>query len=387
VIVFQISVPLKVVTLNNIRYLWKLNLPVFAFEELKTVHLEITNMCQASCPMCARNYHGGQDNPLIVNNNWTIDEFKTIFNQEVLSKLETFHFCGNFGDPILNSDLVKMCSYLKDSKPEIRVHIHTNGSARHTDWWKELVDALPADHNVIFALDGLKDTHSIYRIGTDFNKIIDNARSFIDAGGTAEWCFIKFRHNEHQVDDARNMSKDLGFKRFTLKNSIRFLVEPQYKVVDRQGTVTHYIEPPSDNKVSFITKHTINSYKTTVMSLEIKCKVQERKEIYIDAYKNILPCCWLSSIPYTQYDTTHFNPILRNTIKQQYQDLVDDLGGIQKLNALTVGIKSVLTSYEWQTVWGKYWNEKKLIMCARTCGVDSEISKPSDQVIESLAIG
>jgi MoaA/NifB/PqqE/SkfB family radical SAM enzyme len=387
VIVFQISVPLTVVALNNnIRYLWKLNLPVFAFEELKTVHLEITNMCQADCPMCARNYHGGQNNPLIVNTNWTIGEFKTIFNQEVLSKLETIYFCGNFGDPILNSDLMEMCSYLKDTNPEIRVHIHTNGSARHADWWKELVNALPVDHNVVFALDGLEDTHSIYRIGTDFNKIIDNARSFIDAGGTAEWSFIEFKHNEHQIDLARNLSEDLGFKRFTLKNSIRFLVEPRYKVVDRQGTVTHYIEPPSGNKMSFISKHVIKSYKTTIMSLEIKCKVQERKEIYIDSYKNILPCCWLSSIPYTQYDTTHFNPILRKTIKQQYQDLVDDLGGIQKLNALTVGIKSVLTSRKWQTVWKKYWNEKKLIMCARTCGVNSEISKPSDQVIESLSI-
>ena len=380
------TVPLKIDRLNSSRYLLELHLPMFAFEELKTVHLEITSVCQAGCPMCARNYHGGQDNPLIVNTNWTIAEFITIFNKEVLTKLETFHFCGNFGDPILNSDLVKMCSYLKDNKPEIRVHIHTNGSAKNINWWKELVDALPADHNVIFALDGLEDTHSIYRIGTDFNKIINNAKAFIDAGGTAEWCFIKFKHNEHQVDDARDMSGDLGFNRFTLKNSIRFLVEPRYKVVDKQGTVTHYIEPPSDNKVSFLTRHVINSYKTTVMPLEIKCKVQERKEIYIDAYKNILPCCWLASVPYTQYDTIHFGPSLRNEIKQQYQDLVANLGGVQKLNALTTGIKSVLASQEWQTVWKKYWDEKKLIICAKTCGVDSEISTPSDQIIESVPI-
>lgn len=36
---------------------------MFNFQDLKQVHLEITTRCQASCPMCSRNYHGGLDNP------------------------------------------------------------------------------------------------------------------------------------------------------------------------------------------------------------------------------------------------------------------------------------------------------------------------------------
>ena len=36
---------------------------MFKFNELKTVHLEISTRCQASCPMCPRNYHGGLENP------------------------------------------------------------------------------------------------------------------------------------------------------------------------------------------------------------------------------------------------------------------------------------------------------------------------------------
>jgi DNA-3-methyladenine glycosylase I len=31
----------------------------------------------------------------------------------------------------------------------------------------------------VFGIDGLADTHSIYRVGTDYHKIIENAKAFI----------------------------------------------------------------------------------------------------------------------------------------------------------------------------------------------------------------
>ena len=355
---------------------------MFAFEELKIIHLEITNMCQASCPMCARNYHGGIDNPLVINTSWTLEEFKNIFTQEVLSVLEGVYFCGNFGDPILNTDLIEMCQYLRDQKSNLRVHIHTNGGARNTDWWRTLAQTLPVNHRVVFALDGLEDTHHLYRIGTTYDQVIRNARVFINEGGIAEWCFIKFKHNEHQDKEARKRAADLGFKHFTLKNSSRFLGEPKYNVLNKQGETTHYIEPPTDNKMQFISKKMIESYKDIIMPLKIQCTVLESKEIYIDAHKNILPCCWVSSIPYTQYNTENINLGIRQEIKRQYEDLITDLGGIEKLNAVTTGIKSVLDSRAWQSAWHTHWNEKKMIMCARICGKSKTISTPGDQFLE-----
>jgi hypothetical protein len=59
-----------------------------------------------------------------------------------------------------------------------------------------------------------------------------------------------------------------------------------------------------------------------------------------------------------------------------------DLGGIEKLNAVTTGIKAVLDSRQWQTAWHTYWNEKKMIMCARICGKSKTISTPGDQFLE-----
>lgn len=355
---------------------------MFKFNELCTIHLEITNNCQASCPMCARNFHGGQENPLLKINNWTLKDFQDIFTEEVIAQVQGIYFCGNFGDPLLNNDLLDMIKWISPKSPHLVINIHTNGGARKPEWWAELARSLPQNHIVNFGIDGLEDTHHLYRVGTTYETVIRNAKAFIDAGGKAEWVFLKFKHNEHQEDEARRRAKELGFEIFTLKNSSRFLGEPRYRVVDKEGNTTHYIEPPGDNKMHFISKDMINNYRETIMPLEIKCKVQNNREIYIDAFKTIMPCCWLASIPYTQYDYDNVNASLRYEIKKQYDGLVEELGGIDSLHAVNVGVKNVINSDKWQTVWPTYWTTKKLIMCARICGQTDTISKPGDQFLE-----
>lgn len=355
---------------------------MFNFQDLKQIHLEITNRCQASCPMCSRNVHGGLENPLIKNNDWTIDEFTTILTEEVLNQLEGMYFCGNFGDPIINDDLIKMCTHSTTVNPNLYIRIHTNGSARSVTWWEQLAKSLPPGHNVIFAIDGLDDTHSIYRIGTKYNTIIRNARAFIAAGGTAEWAFIKFKHNEHQLETARQLATEYGFARFTYKDSSRFVATDKYEVLDKQGEVSYYLEPPTGSKITYITPEVIKDYKSIVASSEINCYVQQTKEIYIDAYKKVMPCCFLASIPYNYVSNNDAAKEIRDKISEQYQNLVTDLGNT---NALEISIKDILESTAWQTVWHKYWNDEKLITCARTCGIN-KLSKPKDQFIEKVTL-
>jgi len=351
---------------------------MFKFNQLENIHLEITNRCQASCPMCSRNIHGALENPLIKNQDWTITDFKQILTTEVLQQLKGFYLCGNFGDPIINNDLIDMCGYSRDINPNLYIRIHTNGGARNTDWWKKLAKALPPEHNVIFAIDGLADTHSLYRVGTDFNKVLENAKAFINAGGTAEWAFIKFKHNEHQLLAAEALAKEHGFARFTYKDSARFVATEQFPVYDAAGNTTRYLEPPTGSKINLITQDVIDNYKDIVDASEIDCYVTQTKEIYIDAYKKIMPCCFLASIPYNYAAANDATKTIRLEIEQQYADLINDLGNT---NALEHTVQSVIDSDAWQTVWNKYWGAEKLITCARTCGVN-KLSKPKDQFIE-----
>lgn len=357
---------------------------MFKFEQLEAAHLEITSRCQASCPMCPRNYHGGQENPNLKIADWTYDDFKKIFTEEVLSQLKSIYFCGNFGDPIINDDLIAMCYYIKQTAPNIDLRIHTNGGARAESWWQRLHAALPKNHVVIFALDGLEDTHSLYRIGTKYETVVRNAKAFIDAGGVAEWVFIKFKHNEHQTEEAERRSKELGFQRFTVKNTIRFIGETRFNVVDKNGDTVYYLEPPSNIEVTLIDADTIARFDEWYAETEVDCWALKKKEIYIDAHRNVFPCCFLASAPYNHTNAKSIVADIRAKIVDQYHDLIGDIGGIETLSATTHGIKKILNSDKWQSVWDVYWNEKKLITCARTCG-KSKLSKPSDQFVKRVS--
>ena len=359
---------------------------MFKFDELKEIHLEITSRCQASCPMCARNRQGGLDNPLLKDANWTLGEFKHIMSPEVLNQIEGFFFCGNFGDPILNHDLVEMCKYASGVNPSLNMRVHTNGSARPVKWWKDLVAALPQTHNIVFALDGLADTHHLYRIGTSFDTVIRNATAVIEAGGTAEWCFIRFKHNEHQLDEAREMANRLGFKGFVVKNSSRFLLEPKVTVLDRSGNPTHVLEPPTDVPLKFIDKKVVQEYKAIVAASKIDCQSFNQREVYIDANRHVFPCCWLASLPYTYVEPDNDATAVRHEMLTQYCELVREFGTIDDLDAGLSGVKQIVNSYAYQNVWKEYWTTKKLITCARMCGVAevSTFAKSRDQVVRDV---
>lgn len=364
---------------------------MFKFNELKMIHLEITTRCQASCPMCPRNYHGGVDNSNLKIADWTFEEFKTVFTDTLLNQVSFIYFCGNFGDPIMNNDLIKMCQYVKDKKKEISIEIHTNGGARSTQWWEELYDALPEKHRIFFGIDGLADTNHIYRIGVNYEAVIRNASAFIKKGGNAEWVFIRFKHNEHQEISAQMLSKQIGFKNFIVKNTNRFIGDDKYSVLDKDGNVDYYLNAPTNNEVVLIPIDMVRNYKAILKHTEIDCLALNSKEIYIDAHKQVYPCCYLASKPYLYFPPAipkdELNAALfhiHHEMVDQQVELVTSLGGEEKLSALNYSVKDIISSDEWQSVWGEYWGSKKLVTCGKVCG-KTPTSKTQDQVVKTIS--
>jgi MoaA/NifB/PqqE/SkfB family radical SAM enzyme len=339
--------------------------------------------------MCSRNIHGGRQNPNLILADWSLEDFKTVISRKVLSQIEHIFFCGNFGDPILNKHLPEMCQYVKELKPEIRLRIHTNGSARNRSWWKRLASSVPVDHAVIFGIDGLEDTHHIYRIGTNYETVIENAKTFIQSGGNAEWVFIKFGHNQHQVSEAQRRAKEIGFSQFTIKNSNRFVGTTDYEVHDMEGNIIYKLQPPSDNVIKFIDKNILDKIDDWVSNSEIVCKAEAEREIYIDAHKRLYPCCFLASAPFSYFESGSIVADVKKRILQEHDSLIEFLGG--DLN-LTVNyhrsIDKIINSEEWQIVWKQFWNKKKLLTCSRVCGVANKklFSKPSDQFLERVKL-
>jgi hypothetical protein len=355
---------------------------MFKFNQLETIQIEITNRCQASCPMCPRNIHGGIDNPLLKLNDWTYDNFVKIFTVEVLSQLRLLNFCGDFGDPILNNDLIKMCSYVSSVSPTIELQIHTNGSARSENWWRSLAESLPNNHIVVFALDGLEDTHSTYRIGTDFDKIIKNSSAFIDSGGKAEWCFIRFKHNQHQVKQAEQLSCELGFKKFTVKNSKRF--SRPFPVVDKGGKFIYNIEQPEDTIVEFIGRKQVAGHQKWAGAEIIDCQSLRNKQLYIDAQYTLSPCCMIGAFLYTNYDSNllkQYSLYEDDSVLEEGAIIQQQVLGFNKLNVLELGLKNIVETDAWQTMWQKKWTEKSSSTCIIMCGPNSPFIKIDKQKI------
>ena len=150
--------------------------------KVTTVHLELTDKCQAQCPMCARNYHGGPTRPFIKNGDMSIDDFKKWFPKSFLGQLQNFYSCGNYGDPAFARDCLEIYSYVRECNPNTRLALHTNGGMRNPEWWAKLAKVIgTVSHStVVFAVDGFKGKHELYRRNTNFDKVIENMKAYID---------------------------------------------------------------------------------------------------------------------------------------------------------------------------------------------------------------
>jgi hypothetical protein len=140
----------------------------------------------------------------------------------------------------------------------------------------------------------------------------------------------------------------------------------------------HFIESATDVPLKFIDKKIIQEYKKIVDESVIECKVQNEKEVYIDAYGDLMPCCWLASVPYSYIDPNDTLEV-RTEMLRQHKHLTNSLG---EINTFTRSLKEIIDSVEYQTVWDEYWTTNKLITCARTCGVNTSFAKPRDQIVK-----
>jgi MoaA/NifB/PqqE/SkfB family radical SAM enzyme len=265
--------------------------------------------------MCPRNYRGYDYNSGYPVTELSLADFKKIFPLEILKQLQPsdpgipnsidnygITFNGNLGDFSSARDGVEIVEYLVTNN--ITVSICTNGSVRSPSWWKRL--ALPGVE-IGFAIDGLADTHGLYRQDTDWNRIIDNARAFISAGGRAVWRFIPFDHNRHQEEQCRQLAAELGFIRFENIYDGR----DRGPAFNRNGTFSHYVGKPlphEENQTPEVTSlleghkawptfAITQKHPQDVDNLKIACIHKRRKEVYVAADGSVYPCCFLGFYP------------------------------------------------------------------------------------------
>lgn len=329
---------------------------MYTYTDIRHVHLEVSTLCNAKCPLCPRNFRGYDYNLGYPEVNLTLKDAETIFTTDFLKQLNYININGNFGDAVMNPEVPEIIKYFKNVNPNLIITLCTNGGARNSNWWLELAKT---GTRVIFDLDGLEDTHSLHRQNTLFKTVLKNAKTFIDAGGIAEWKFIVFDHNRHQIEQCRQLSKQLGFETFDMVDHGRDTTA----VYNNSGNLSHLIGKPTDvqetvfkqlnNTIEWKEKPSnYSSYATETDN--IKCKVTDNKSVYISANGDVYPCCWTGNYPKTY----------KLTGNTQIKELANNN------NALDVGIKNAIHWFDSvKQSWDKKtYKEGRLFICDNECG-------------------
>jgi len=235
---------------------------------IKILHVEPTDVCQAACPLCARETDKNFRKDL--KHHLRVEQIQQHFSERVIAGLDKMFMCGNYGDPAAGYYTMDIYQYFRKINPNIVLGMNTNGAVQSTFFWHALGQLFnqPQDY-CVFSIDGLEDTNAIYRKNVNWQKLMTNAEAFISAGGSAHWDMLIYRHNQHQVDACERLARDMGFKWFRAK-------------VSKRG-FTDRLEFP------------IGWQSPVVTSGKIKCQALQEKSMYIDAQGRVSACCWLGA--------------------------------------------------------------------------------------------
>lgn len=207
---------------------------------------------------------------------------------------------GDKGDPLMHPHIHKLIHAFASAPTQPEIEVVTNGSLRTPRWWRELAQKNYANLRVMFSIDGLADTNHLYRVGLDYDTIMENVQAFISAGGHAIWKFILFKHNEHQLDRVLELSRDMGFEEFihTPCRQGDFQGLDRWPVLDN-GRITHYLEPPSASSYGhIINSQSSKSQRKIQRHPQRLCPNLVKGQIYITYLGQVVPCCMM------HFDTT-----------------------------------------------------------------------------------
>ena len=331
-------------------------------DNLTNIMAEMTDYCNAACPMCNRFDWNLNLVKGVTNTQHTTLEFvKERIGEEIISRLKGWECQGTYGDASMNPETLDIFRYLREINANLHISMFTNGGARTTNFWKALA---ALDVKVTFGIDGLEDTNHLYRRNVKWKILMNNVRTFIGNGGNAIWDMLIFKHNQHQVDDCKKLSKEMGFGFFRHAFSERwkdFNSEGEYRDITSLQVDGYVIEKASEqekdyikndpwlkNKDVFVEKQ---SEEEEFFSRKINCLACQpnRREIYLRANGYVSPCCILGDVK-------------RNEPKQIITDY-------EKINLHHTSLKNILDGEFFKDLAsGINGGEKRLQGCYHACG-------------------
>jgi MoaA/NifB/PqqE/SkfB family radical SAM enzyme len=173
------------------------------------------NVCNLRCPLCPTG-NGDLDRS---KGMLKLKDYQTILEQIAPYAVEvSLH---NWGEPLLNKDIFAIIE--ATSSRGIATNMSSNLSLEKDRIGDMLIEA--GLEYLIVSLDGVtQDVYERYRVRGEIDVVFDNLRSIVDAKKRRgvkrpliEWQFLVFKHNEHQIEAARELARKIGVDRFRLR--------------------------------------------------------------------------------------------------------------------------------------------------------------------------
>lgn len=291
--------------------------------KIRKLEIELTSKCSLKCRFCLRT---NRDVPIK-------DLDLSLFNKIDMHNITHIDLVGNIGDPIYHSNFLKFIDMV-DSKTQIK--IATNGSLHQESWWEELAKKLSKNSGstIVFALDGSEDTHHKHRVGSSYRRLVKNIKAFTSAGGRGHVQFIIFRHNEHEVESVKEVTKDLGCERFIERTSCTY--DEVFERPSKKLQTRHEVCEVIDTKV-FCYKHL------------------DQNRVFIDSEGNVFPCCYMANC---KHDSKKDERVFQSYQKHH-----------RSIDLNTRNIKSIFSGKFYKFV---YNNHQNLELCKSFCKAKAE---------------
>ena len=180
--------------------------------------VEPTNFCNLKCPLCP----SGNGDMTRERGIMPFEHFKHIFEQQADHLL--LLMLWNQGEPFINKSLTDMIRLATAHN----VPTLTSTNVHYIKTRKDAEDIVDSGlSELVVSLDGVTpETYVQYRVGGNFDRVLEGIRLLIQAKQDLNKThplihlqFIIMKHNEHEIETARTLARDLGVDWFSLKTA------------------------------------------------------------------------------------------------------------------------------------------------------------------------
>jgi MoaA/NifB/PqqE/SkfB family radical SAM enzyme len=170
--------------------------------------IDVCNVCNLRCPLCPT----GNTTISRKQGMLSVEQYKELFDK--IKDYALVVSLYNHGEPLLNPDVFSIIEHTH------RNRVGTNISSNFN--WPHRIDINDFVRSgldyVTVSLDGVsQEAYQQYRVRGDVSEVFDNMKRLLSAKKAlkskkpfVEWQYVVFKHNEHEMDEARRLASEIG---------------------------------------------------------------------------------------------------------------------------------------------------------------------------------